>query len=77
MNKQRREELLEVADYLQDAIDRLTEIRDEEQDAFDNMPEGFQNSVRGDSMQDAIGTMNDWETDIDNLRNKIEDYAAG
>lgn len=77
MNKQRREELLDVADYLQDAIDRLTEIRDDEQDAFDNMPEGFQNSARGDSMQDAIDTMGDWETDIDSLRSKIEDYAAG
>ena len=35
---------------IQNAHDVLEEVRDEEQDAFDNMPEGLQDSERGDLM---------------------------
>ena len=35
MNKERREELLEVTELLDEAIDRIGEIRDEEEDALD------------------------------------------
>ena len=54
MNKQRRQELGDVLDYLDDAIDRLEEIRDDEQDAFDSLSERLQNSKTGDSMLAAI-----------------------
>lgn len=72
MNKERRESLLDVTATLSEAMDRLGEIRDEEQEAFDNMPEGLQCSARGDSMQNAIDTMDDWCDQIDGLINKIE-----
>ena len=62
MNKQRRKDLLDVAEHLQDALDRLSEVRDEEQEAFDNMPESLQYGSRGDAMQEAIDTMDEWES---------------
>ncbi len=75
MNKQRREELFEVTDFLDDAIIRLSEIRDDEQDAFDSLPENFQYSCRGDDMQDAINTLDEFEDDINNIIDKITKYA--
>lgn len=75
MNKSRREELFDVTDLLDQAIDRLSEIRDDEQDAFDSLPEGLQYSTRGDAMQDAIDTLDGFEDAIVSLRGKIEEYA--
>lgn len=76
MNKQRRKNLLDVAEHLQDALDRLSEIRDEEQDTFDNMPESLQYSSRGDAMQEAIDIMDEWESTIDVLKSSIEEFAG-
>lgn len=75
MNKERREELLEVVDLLEDAANRLSEIRDDEQDAFDSMPDGLQTSVRGDAMQEAIDKMDEFGDAILNLQNSIEQFA--
>lgn len=75
MNKERREELLDVVQHLDDAIDRLSEIRDDEEDAFDNLPEGLQNSIRGDSMQEAVDVLNQFEFRIYDVRSQIEEYA--
>jgi hypothetical protein len=72
MNKQRRQDLSEVIDLLDDAIDRLSEIRDDEQEALDNMPYGLQDSARGVLMLDAIGEMEGIEDDIDKVKNRIE-----
>lgn len=75
MNKQRREELFEVIDLLEEAHDRLSEIRDDEQDAFDAMPEGLQESSRGFAMQEALDTLDEFENDIMALEKRIEEYA--
>ncbi len=77
MNKQRRKDLLDVAESLQEALDRLSEVRDEEQEAFDNMPESLQYGSRGDAMQDAIDTMDEWEGEIDEIKSRIEEFAGG
>lgn len=77
MNKQRRKDLLDVAESLQEALDRLSEVRDEEQEAFDNMPESLQYGSRGDAMQDAIDTMDEWEGEIDKIKSRIEEFAGG
>lgn len=75
MNKDRREELLDVTELLSDAIDRLGEIRDDEQEAFDSMPEGLQYSSRGDAMQEALDVLDGFEDSIFSIRYKIEEYA--
>lgn len=77
MNKQRRKDLLDVAESLQEALDRLSEVRDEGQEAFDNMPESLQYGSRGDAMQDAIDTMDEWEGEIDEIKSRIEEFAGG
>lgn len=75
MNKLRREELLEVAEILDDAVDRLNSIMDDELDAFESLPEGLQMSATGEAMEDAISTMEEFESSINNVRDRIEEYA--
>lgn len=75
MNKERREELLEVVDILDDAVSRLSDIRDDEQEAFDSMPEGLQYSSRGDAMQEALDTLDGFEDSITTIQTRIEQYA--
>ena len=54
MNKDRRQQLRDVKDSLDEAISLLNDIKDEEQDAFDNLPENFQESERATRMTEAI-----------------------
>lgn len=75
MNRERRQELLDVASSLAEAMDRLSEIREEEQEALDNMPEGLRCSNRGQSMQEAIDTMDEWGSEIESIKDTIETYA--
>lgn len=75
MNKARRQELYDVINLLEEASGRLEEIQNDEQDAFDNLPESLQYSTRGDSMQEAIDTMETWNNEIASTIQKITDYA--
>lgn len=75
MNKDRREELLEVVELLDEAIDRIGEIRDDEEDALYSLPEGLQESSRGLAMQEAMDTLDDFSDSIDKVRSKIESFA--
>lgn len=75
MNKERREELLEVTELLDEAIDRIGEIRDEEEDTLYSLPEGLRESARGFAMQDAMDTLDGFVDSIDKIRSKIEEFA--
>jgi hypothetical protein len=75
MNKERREELYDVTQLLDEAVDCLNDIRDEEQDAYDALPEGLQMSSRGAAMEDALDVLDGFEQSIIDIRNKIEEYA--
>lgn len=73
MNKERRQELGDVIDYLDDAIDRLEEIISDEEDSFDNLPEGLRYSRTGDSMQEAMDRMRGFCDDIEAVKSKVND----
>jgi len=72
MNKQRREELGEVIDYLSDAYDRLEEIRDDEEDSLYALPDSLQTSSKGDKMQSYINAMDNVLEDINKIQNSIQ-----
>lgn len=75
MNKERREELLEVIDLLDEAKDKISEIRDEEEDALYSLPEGLQESSTGCAMQDAMDTLDEFVDSIDKIQCRIEAFA--
>lgn len=77
MNKERREELSDVSQLLQDALDRLDEIRSEEQDAYDNLPEYLQVGPAGNAMQNSIDMMNSWETRVNDVATIIDQFSSG
>ena len=64
MNAQGRKEIAKYIASLEEIKDKLDSMKDEEQDKFDNMPEGLQESERGEAMQEAIEQL---ETVCDNL----------
>lgn len=74
MNKQRRKELAEAIEKLNQAIQLLEEaqeivetVADEEQEAYDNMPESLQGTERGEMTLDNVSTMEE-------VRDNIESY---
>lgn len=71
MNKERKEELYEVVECLEEASSALQEVRDEEQDAYDDLSEGLQYSRTGESMQNAIDEMEAIDTDIQNVITRV------
>ncbi len=77
MNKERREELADISQLLQEALDRLDDIRNEEQDAYDNLPENFQFGPAGDSIQNAIAMIDSWGTRINDILTRINDFSSG
>lgn len=57
MNKARREAISKVIDKIEEAKWDLDIIKDEEQEAYDNMPEGLQNSEKGETMSEGLETL--------------------
>lgn len=76
MNNERREELQEVLDMLDGAIDRIDEIKGEEEDALYNLPDSLQDSSRGYAMQDAMDTLDGFMGAINDIRSEIADFAT-
>ena len=88
MNKARRKELAQIVAKLEalealhlEIKDELQAVIEEEQEAFDNLPEGFQESERGEQMQEYIDAMesalDDLEQlDIDEVRDQLTDICG-
>lgn len=75
MNKQRRKRLEAIQHLIDDALAQLEQVREEEQDAFDNMPESFQDSERGETMQEHIDSMEEAESSLDEIKSNLEEIA--
>ena len=54
MNKQRKEKISRIRATLKMAQEELEKVLDEEQEDFDNKSEAFQESERGEAMQEDI-----------------------
>ncbi len=76
MNKDRRRQLEDVKDSLDEAIALLNDIKDEEQDAYDNLPESLQASANASKMTDAIDTIDDAISSVEEAQRHIEEAVA-
>ena len=72
MNKIRRKDLERAIKMLEDARDIIDTCKNEEQEAFDNLPEGFQQSDRGEAMEAAVSEMDDAIDEIDRIIDSIQ-----
>ena len=66
-----------ISDELVGLMDRLQEVIYEEQDAYDNLPEGIQESERGEQMEEFISQMEDAYSNMEDANDYImEVYGA-
>jgi hypothetical protein len=83
MNKDRRKQIDDATKALRAAHEvyvkaiesargEIESARDDESEAFDRMPEGLQGSERGETMQDIIGSLDEF---IGNLQDREDDTS--
>ena len=89
MNRIRRKSLRtilgqmdELSTVLATVKEALQDVLNEEQEAYDNLPEGLQESDRGQQMQEYIDALEGvvdslGELDIEDLYGTIEEIAEG
>ena len=89
MNRIRRKSLRtilgqmdEISTVLETVKEALQDVLNEEQEAYDNLPEGLQESDRGQQMQEYIDALEGvvdslGELDIEDLYGTIEEIAEG
>lgn len=89
MNRIRRKSLRtilgqmdELSTVLETVKEALQDVLNEEQGAYDNLPEGLQESDRGQQMQEYIDALEGvadslGELDIEDLYGTIEEIAEG
>ena len=65
--------MTEAIDLLREAKEAIESVTEEEGEAFENLPEGIQESDRGDTMQENITTMENVTESIDTQLAEIED----
>lgn len=73
MNKQRRKDLSAILNELADLRSRLETIQQDEQDAYDNMPEGLQQSERGQKAEECCSRLEDALTSFDEIDSAVND----
>lgn len=73
MNNTRRKAIMKIAERLEELKTDFELLRDEEQEAFDNLPEGIQESERGEHMENIIYNM---EEVLENLESAFDTMNA-
>ena len=75
MNDARRKTLYIARDLMDQAMTIISDCRDEEQDAFDAMPEGLQETERGEAMEENVSNMEDILDEIDRLMELLDEVT--
>lgn len=73
MNNTRRKAIAKIVERLEELKTDFELLRDEEQEAFDNLPEGIQESERGEHMENIIYNM---EEVLENLESAFDTMNA-
>lgn len=73
MNKQQRKKLSDMLDEIAGYVSTLEEMAEEEQEKYDNMPEGLQDSERGQAIQEAADNL---QQAADDLQNWIDETGG-
>lgn len=75
MNNQRRKEIETVLDELAALRSRVEDLQNEEQESYDNMPEGLQQSERGEKAEQAASRLEDALTAFDEIEAALNEAA--
>ena len=76
MNNNRRARIQALINKLEDIKEDIDSIKEEEQEYYDNMPESIQAGERGDKAQEAIDNLDYAYSQIDEVREYLEEALA-
>jgi DNA repair ATPase RecN len=76
MNNERRKQIEEAQNLLDNAREILDLAANEEQDSFDNLPEGLQASERGERMEEIATQLADVVTILEDAFETLNDCTA-
>lgn len=77
MNNDRRQALAEIAEQIADLFHKVTDYAAEEQESFDNLPEGLQQSERGQAIETAAEQLSEAANALDDAQRAIEEATTG
>lgn len=72
MNNTRRSQITDIMENLSSLQTSIEELLEEEQEAFDNLPDGIQDSERGEAIQAAIDNLEEAVSNCEELLNNLE-----
>lgn len=73
MNAMRRKQLARAIQMIYDAQEIIEMVKEEEQDSYDNLPEGIQDSERGETMYENIDTLGEISDNLIDMTTELED----
>ena len=76
MNGRRREKLRKASEYLGFAKELIEKALDEEQDTLDNLPENLSESDRAAKMENAVDSLEDASSGIDDVMDSVREAMA-
>lgn len=77
MNKQNRKELQGYVDSLDEIKCAIEQMQCGEEEKFDNLPEGIQESERGDKFQEAIENLESSSSSIEEAIDYLNEIIGG
>lgn len=75
MNMTRRNEIKSIIEDLGALKERIEAVGQDEQEAYDNLPEGIQDSERGQNMEQAISDLEDAASNIEDIVDTLQDIV--
>lgn len=66
MNKKRRAEISNIIEELNELKNRIETVLSEEENYFENIPENLETSIRAEESEDAIESLEDASSDLEN-----------
>lgn len=76
MNQQRRNAINKIVAELQNQSEALSSVIADEQEAFDNMPEGLQQSDKGQAMEDNLYSLQEQLDSLEEMISNLESMEA-
>lgn len=77
MNANQRKTLQGYVESLEEIKCAIEEMRDDEECKFDNMPEGLQESERGEAMQEAIDNLESASSSLEEAIDYLNEIIGG
>lgn len=75
MNYNRRSRLATISFKIMQLRDELDAIAEEEQESFDNLPEGIQDSEKGQKMEENVSQILDVAANLEGIAEALDDVT--